>query len=135
MIIKSVGADKAPLICLIYDDCISNRELLKSNFFKKSFVMSRHYNCGVFILTQHLKAIPPVARNQCTNWFYFQNNRSTDEQMTEIHCPPNYSKKEMQEIIEIATAEPYSFLFINRSQPFKTRYRIKLNKIINLTKL
>ena len=134
-LIKHLDEDKAPLICLIYDDCISERDLLKSKFFLQSFVMSRHYNCSTFILSQNFKSVPVAARNQCQNIIWFQNNQSENEKLAETHTPSQYTKKEFLKMINDATREPYSFLYINKKRPMNERYRIKFDKIMKLDRL
>jgi hypothetical protein len=134
-IIKRVGADKAPIICCILDDCISNKAFMKSDFLKKIFVQGRHRNCGMFILSQHLTSVPPAIRNQCENWIYFQSPQSSDEIMASLLCPPAYSKSEFKQILKEATRKRFSFMYINRTLPWKKRYRINFNQIIDLTKL
>lgn len=134
-IIKAVGADKAPQLCLVYDDCINNKDLLKDEFFKRSFIANRHFNLTVFILTQHYKAVPKVCREQTTNTIMFQSNEQTNFSMAEIFTPPGYTKKEFIKMIDIATRPKYSFLFINKKEPFESRYRIKFEEILYLDRL
>lgn len=134
-IIEAVGEANAPVIAIIYDDCINNKELLKSNFFKKSFISGRHKNCGIYVLTQHITSIPPIARSQCDNWVYFQNNQQNDEIISNILAPPGYSKREFKEMIAEATKKRFSFLYVNKMIPYKIRYRINFTKIIQLDRL
>ena len=133
-IIKAVGADKAPQICLIFDDCINNRKLLKHKVFHRCFIMNRHHNLTIFLLSQYLKKIPPLIRTQ-SSMIYFQGSLQNDQQVAEIYAPPAYSIREFLQMIKMATKEKYSFMFINKHQPMKTRYRIKFDKIIRLDRL
>ena len=135
IMIKHLGEDACPLVCLIYDDCISSRVLLKSNFFLKSFIMSRHYNCSTFILTQYYKQVPASARNQCNNIIWFANSATENEKLADVYTPNGYSKKEFLKMIEDATREPYSFLYINKKAPMSERYRIRFDKIMKLSRL
>lgn len=135
-VIKAMGNDKAPMIALIYDDCLSSAYLLKHPFFKRSFIQSRHYNITVFCLVQHWTGIPRVCREQATNTILFQSNAETNAKMAEIFTPPGYSKREfVNNILGPATKPKFSFIYINKSQPFKTRYRIKFDTIIQLNRL
>lgn len=134
-IIKNSSHETSPQVLLIYDDCINNKELLKNNFFKKTFVQNRHLNLTIVCSVQHYKSIPPMARNQCMNTILFQSNQATFEQFAEIFTPPGYSKKEFMQILNMATKDKYSFIYMNKALPHKTRYRKNFDQIINLDRL
>lgn len=134
-IIKHAGAYNAPEVLIIFDDCINDSRLLKDQFFKKLFVMNRHLNVTVICSVQHYKKIPPMARNQCMNTIIFQDNLATFEMFAETFAPPAYSKREFIEIMNDATREPYSFLFMNKSLPHRIRYRKTFKYIIELDRL
>ena len=130
--IEDLGADKAKQIALIYDDCISHRDLMKSKEFVASFVASRHYNFTTMLCTQSYTRVPRVARLQCQSLFYFKGGNSEMELLSEEFAAPGFNKKRMFNLINFATADKYSFLHVNRREPFETRYRRNLDEIITL---
>ena len=130
--IEDMGADKAKQIALIYDDCISHRDLMRSREFVSSFVASRHYNFTTMLATQSYTRVPRVARLQCQNLFYFKGGNSEMELLSEEFAAPGFNKKRMFKLINYATGEKYSFLHVNRRVPFETRYRRNLDEIIVL---
>ena len=131
-IIKEKGLKKTPRILLIYDDIINDKKFMNSKEFIKSFVASRHYNMSVIVLTQRYHSVPRVCRLQANNVLYFLGSASENARLVDEFTPPRYSKKEFDEMVTFATREPYSFLYVNMTQPFKTRYRKCLHSIMTL---
>ena len=86
----------------------------------------------VFVLTQQYKNIPKRARMQANNVFFFKSPETESHSIVEDHTPPGYSKPKMLQLINNATDEPYSFLYINYKAPMEDRYRKNLNEIIIL---
>jgi hypothetical protein len=130
--ILELGADGAPQICIIYDDCISNRDLMKSKEFVTSFIASRHYNLTTMLCTQSFTRVPRVCRLQAQNTILFGPGMGEMELIAEEHAAPGFTKKRMFKLISYAVEEPFSFLHINRRCPFETRYRKNLDEIIVL---
>ena len=130
--IEDLGADKAKQIALIYDDCISHRDLMKSKEFVASFVASRHYNFTTMLCTQSYTRVPRVARIQCQSLFYFKGGNGEMELLAEEMAAPGFSKRRMFKLINFATDGKYTFLHVNRREPFETRYRKNLDQIIDL---
>ena len=131
-LIKENGASDSPLLCLILDDVAGSTKFLNTKQFTKCFTQSRHYNMTVFVLTQQYKNIPKRARMQANNIFFFKSPETESHSIVEDHTPPGYSKRKMLELINYATHEPYSFLYINYKAPIDDRYRKNLNEIIIL---
>ena len=48
---------------------------------------------------------------------YFKGSIQELETLVDQYCPAGYRKKEFQEIVEDATQEPYSFLFVDLNTP------------------
>ena len=131
-LIEEKGAHKAPQICLIYDDIIGDRDLLKSPEFVKSFIASRHCNITTFLCSQSWTSIPRRNRLQASNIFFFRGSASESDKMVEEYSPPGFSKKRMLKLIDFATKEKYSFLHINLKVPHAERYRRGIGEIIDL---
>jgi len=130
--IQEFGADQAPLVCVIFDDCAGDTKFLNCKEFTACFTRSRHYNFTVFCLTQQYKNIPKRCRLQCNNLMFFKSPDTESEAVCDDHTPPNYSKNKFMELIHWATHEKHSFLYINMKEPFETRYRRNFSEIINL---
>ena len=130
--VKEYGSDKAPQVLIIYDDVISNPDFMRADEFIKSFIASRHYNLTTMICSQSWTAVPRRCRLQARNIFFFASPQSEVELLALEHCPPRYSKKQFMSLVNWATYEPYSFLYINKSAQMKDRYHKNLDEIIDL---
>ena len=130
--IEVMGADKAPQILLVYDDVVADKNLLTSDVFGKSFIMSRHFNFTTCLCTQSFTQAPRKCRLQCQNLFYFKGSNSEMELIAEELAPPGFSKTRMRLLVAFATQDAYSFLHVNRRVPFELRYRRNLDEVIEL---
>lgn len=126
------GNDKAPQIALIYDDVISDPKFMRTDEFIKSFIASRHYNLTTFVCSQSWTSVPRRCRLQCTNIFFFAAPQSEIELLSQEYTPPGFNKRQFFALVEYATREPYSFLYINKSAPMEERFRKNLDSIIDL---
>ena len=131
-LIEEKGPCSSPQICLIYDDVIGDRDLLKSASFVKSFIASRHYNITTFLCSQSWTSVPRRCRLQASNIFFFRGSASEMEKMCEEYSPPGFNKKRMMKLIDFATKQKYSFLHINMKVPHAERYRRGIGEIIDL---
>lgn len=134
-IIESVGSEHSPKICLIYDDCVGDKKLLREPFFIKSFIACRHYCCTTFICTQSFNAVPRIARLQASNVIVFACSLDETKVLCESFCPARYSKREFADIIHHATRQPYSFMYINMKAKPAERFRKNFDTILNLDRL
>jgi len=133
-IIEQLGAVKAPKMLVIFDDCISDADFMKSKELVNSFILCRHYNMTTMICSQSYKAIPRKCRLQARNLFFFKSSQSETESICEDRAPPNFTKKEGIRLVEFATEEPYSFLHICMNEPYESRYRRNLDEIIDISR-
>lgn len=129
--IEDTGAGCAPQVCIILDDCVADKKFINSKEFFEIFMKSRHYCVTVLINAQQYKSISKKARLQANNIIWFKSPMSETENLLDDHCPPGMKKKEFGKLVEFATREPYSFLYINMKAPWKERYRRNFNEIIN----
>ena len=133
-IIKRKSLKDSPKIAIIMDDIQSDKKFLNSPSFKTAFISSRQYNISVFLCSQSWTLTPRFSRIQCTNLFFFASSQSEHKLLVDEWCPPKLTKNEFQELVDYATGDDYSFLHINRNEPFKTRYRKNLDEVLKLTK-
>jgi hypothetical protein len=132
--IEELGADKAPLILVFFDDVVSDRSLLKSKEFIDSFILSRHFNFTTFLCSQSYNMIPRKCRLQAKNIFFFSSAASETDVLVEDRAPPGFTKKEARQLVNDATADDFSFLHVNMEVPVKTRYRKNLDEVFIIQK-
>jgi hypothetical protein len=130
--IKKKGIAKAPKTLLIFEDSQSTPKLLRSKEFLRIFIAGRHYGISTILTSQSFTKTPRGARLQATDVIYFPSSMSENMIMVEEFSPPNFTKKDMLDLINFATVEPYSFLYINMTAPIKERYRKNLDQILEL---
>jgi hypothetical protein len=131
--IEENGADKAPLICVIFDDAVADKELMSTPVFVKCFIACRHYNFTTMLCSQSYNAVPRKCRLQAKNIIYFAGSQSENEVIMEDRCPPFLNKKQGLALLEFATGEKYNFLHIVMEEHFKTRYRKNFDQIIDFS--
>ena len=131
-IIKKQGADKAPQVCLIFDDCIGNTQFMKNKWVVKSFIASRHFNATTMLCAQHWTRVERVNRLQASMLYFWPMSQSALDLLADEFTPSGMKKKQFIMMVQEALSEPYSFLGINMRVPDKDRYRINLDQIINI---
>lgn len=129
---KNISKAKRTLI--VFEDMQSNQKLMRTRAFLTCFIASRHHNLSTWLCSQSWTRTPRSCRLQCNSIFYFQGSASELNLLAEEFCPPNYTKREFMKIVDYATKEPYSFLFINMHMPWATRFRKNLETILELEK-
>lgn len=131
--IKKKGNDNAPQVLLIYDDVISDPLFMRTDEFIKSFIASRHYNFTTMLCSQSWTSCPRKCRLQAKNIFFFASPQSEMELLALEYSPPGMTKKEFIRMVQFATDEPYSFLYINKSVPMQDRFRKNLDEMIDIS--
>jgi len=125
----------APKILVIFDDCVSNQALLRSEPFLRLMTANRHYNSSVFVTAQYINLVPRSIRLQASFTFVFKCNRQELSVLSEQYCPPSMSKQEFGEIVQDATRDgetTNNFLLIVKRAPEDQRFRKNLDSFITL---
>lgn len=125
---------KGSRLLIIFDDTIANQDFLKSKEALQMFTLLRHYLCSIIILTQKYNKIPPAQRDNANGIIIFPSNAHEVALIKDELCPPFLTKKEFAKVVDYATDEQYSFLFINNKADNEHRYRKNFNEIIDLEK-
>lgn len=132
-IVSSMGIEKACRefkVCFIFDDVLSRSKLLRSDIMRKMFTANRHYLISVLILTQYLKAIPCTIRQNAGGVIFYPSSLMEVEKLADENTEPMMSKKQFISLVEHATSEKHSFLFINRKADAGSRLRKGYDTII-----
>jgi len=129
-LIQEKGADKAPKILLIFDDIVSHPKFMNNKIVLKTFIANRHHNFTNFISSQSWTKLPRAVRLQAKGIFFFEGSVSEVEKMCDEYCPPGLARADFRELVQFATRDDFSFLYINKSVPMKDRFRKNLKDII-----
>ena len=120
-------------VLLVFDDCVGNKAMMKSEVLTKIAIHGRHALISSIICTQSYTKVPRVIRLQAQGLALFPSSQNEVELLCSDYCPPHTTKKAFTKIIDFATDEPYSFLYIqNHCKEINQRYRKKLGNIIEI---
>lgn len=133
-IIEKNGLDSAPKILIIFDDIQSQKKFMNSPNFTKMFIQNRHHGISTWVACQSFTRLPRVLRLQANALFIFPSSGSETEILAAEFTPPNTSRRQFETLIQHATRERFSFLFINMREPPDQRYRKNLDTILTIKK-
>lgn len=133
-IIDKEGIDKAPKILILFDDIQSQKKFMNSPNFTKMFIQNRHHGISTWVACQSFTRLPRILRLQANGLFIFPSSGSETEILANEFCPPHTRKKQFEKLIQHATKERFSFLFINMNEPPDSRYRKNLDTILTIKK-
>ena len=104
-----------PINCLlILDDCTSDVNIHQAKAIKMLFTRGRHSFIAICILSQNLKSVSPIIRNNSDFIFTGQLNASNIEQLCECYRCPIISKKDFIKLYKNSTSD-YNFFVINNN--------------------
>lgn len=133
-IIEKEGIDKAPKILILFDDIQSQKKFMNSPNFTKMFIQNRHHGISTWVACQSFTRLPRILRLQANGLFIFPSSGSETEILAQEFTPPHVKKRTFEKLIQHATKERFSFLFINMNEPPETRYRKNLDTILTIKK-
>ena len=133
-IIEKKGLDKSPKLLIIFDDIISQKKFMTSEFFTQMYIQNRHLGISTWVCTQSFNKIPRVCRLQANNLFIFAGSGSETEILCQEFCPTHTSKKDFEGLIKYATNDRFNFLHINMRAPPEERFRKNLDTILTINK-
>ena len=97
------------------------------------YIRGRHDNISVITATQSFKAVATVIRKNITGLYCFRlrNQMELEAVIEEVSALSN--KKTLLDMYDLATKEPYSFLFINFMEKDKNKvFMIKFNYYLTI---
>jgi hypothetical protein len=121
-IIKRYGKTKAPHVLLVFDDLIAHMPQAKQSLLVKLFFSARHWKISLILTTQSYKHTPKAVRLNCSHMMIFKCNNKERNQIAEeqvVDVPVFIA------VYEMATKEPYSFLYIDNTKQVRERFYIK----------
>lgn len=134
--VESKGIDKAPKMCLIFEDLTANKKLMNSPDFLKAFVQNRHLSMSVFACCHKFNALIRTARLNSNNHFVFPCSESEMARIVDEHQPPELGRRDFEELIRYAFTPDEEnqrpFLWIATKEPTRVRFRRSLDQILQL---
>ena len=132
--LKDNGKTKLYSILILIDDFADTPEFTRqSKLLHQLYIRGRHDNISVITATQSFKAVASVIRKNITALYCFRlrNQMELDAVIEEVSALA--SKKVLLEMYDLATKEPYSFLFINfMTKDINKTFMVKFNCYLTL---
>lgn len=119
-------------VMLIFDDILSEPKFIKSPQFLRLFVEIRHFACTVIVNSQSYTKIPRACRLQTSCLFFFPASYNEIETLADSETPPNLNKKRFIELVQFATNDRHSFLYVNNKLALQERFKKNLDQIIKI---
>lgn len=105
---------RVPKVLFIFDDILNKPKFMKSPTMIKIATAHRHANLSYILLSQYYKKVQPTIRTNVHGIMFFPASLIEVEKLAEENTPPDMTKKEFISVVQHATNENHSFLFINK---------------------
>lgn len=115
----------APEYIFIFDDLSTE---LKSKTLVQLLKKNRHFLCKIIISSQYYHDLDPQSRKQLDYFIIFKGQPEAKLELIHKDADIPIEFDEFMKIYNIATAEPYSFLYINtRDDEFRKNFSQRIN--------
>jgi len=130
--VKDLGYKRAPHTLFILDDIVQSNTFMNSKVLRDVFFGGTHAKCSLWLLTQHYKSVPKRLRMNCHAMICCHGlNKQEIEAFSEEWQSAYLDKNQFKNIVEYALEDPYSFMFVNATNPNKKEmYRKKFDEIL-----
>jgi hypothetical protein len=117
-------------VLFIFDDILGKQKFLRGDVMKKLATANRHFNLSLIINSQYYKGVPPVVRTNVSSILMFPSSLSEIEKLSDENCEPNQSKKEFIDLVQHATSDEFSFLYLQKKAKLGERIRKNFDIVI-----
>ena len=131
---KAKGYTKIYQILIVIDDFADDAQFSRhSKLLHALFTRGRHSMISTIVSTQKYRAISNIIRVNATNLYVFRLRNAGDLEAWIEECSAIADKKTLLELYNIATSEPYSFLFIKlNAKKVSDMFYIRFDKRLEL---
>ncbi len=115
---------KAPHLCVILDDVISDPKFLRSPQVSRLFYQGTNFKITTIICSQSYRDVKRGYRINSHFLLLFGNNMNASEveRIAEDYTPKGMKQRDFINIFNDVCKEPYSFMFINNKLPPSQKY-------------
>jgi len=132
--VKRLGFKQAPHTLFILDDIVQSNLMMNSKVLRDLYFGGTHAKCSVWLCSQHYKSCPLRLRQNfhsvilCHGLTHQEKEAFVDEWQS-----AHLNKKDFKALVDYALDEPYSFLFMNATNPDKKKmYRKKFDTLLEI---
>jgi hypothetical protein len=133
------GPNRPALI--VIDDCVADcgsgahmpKSLLKCFFNRRNCIQDAaqpdHCELSIIVTSQHFKALPLRARASCTHHLIFKTEVPAQRKAVREELMADLSDYQAEQLMDLAWAEPNSFLMIDAEAPTTRRYWVRFSPV------
>ena len=130
--LKTLGFKRTPHVLFILDDIVQSHKFMNSKVLTDIFFGGTHSKCSLWLLSQNYMSIPRRLRMNCHALILCHGVNNTEIERFGAEWQSAYmKKKEFIGLVEYCLDEPFSFMFINGTNPNKKEmYRCGFGTIL-----
>jgi len=130
---KQKGNNKLYSILVVVDDFADDPKFSRYSNLNGLYTRGRHNSISTITATQKFNAIAPIIRVNATELYIYRLRNYKDLEAFVDEVSAIADKKVLLDIYKLATAEPYSFLYVNlRAKKLNDYFMIRFNKKIQI---
>ena len=132
--VKRLGFKNAPHTLFILDDIVQSNIMMNSKVLRDLFFGGTHAKCSVWLVSQHYKSCPLRLRQNFHSIILCHGLTHQEKEKYVEEWQSSYlDKKEFLNVVDYGLEEPYSFLFMNATNPNKKQmYRKRFDEILTI---
>ena len=129
-IIKTKSKEKCPHSLIILDDLICDIPTSRQSSLINLYLSGRHRCLSIIILSQVFRGcVPKGVRLNCTSMMIWKVNNM---EATSIAEEQVINKDDFIDLLETATEEDFSFLYINNQKKVNERYYLRFEQLLQI---
>jgi len=130
---KQKGNNKLYSILVVVDDFADDPKFSRYSNLNGLYTRGRHNSISTITATQKFNAIAPIIRVNATELYIYRLRNYKDLEAFIDEVSAIADKKILLDIYKLATAEPYSFLYVNlRAKKLNDYFMIRFDKKITI---
>jgi len=118
--VADLGFERAPHILFILDDIVQSKNFMQSKTVTDIFFGGTHAKTSLWLLSQNYMSVVRRLRMNCHNIILCHGVNNTEIERFAAEWQSMYlDKKEFTKLVEYCLDKPFSFLFVNTTNPNK----------------
>jgi shikimate kinase len=119
-VVSTHGFKRAKHILFILDDIVQSKKMMNDTILSDIFFGGTHNKCSLWLLTQNYMSVPRRLRMNCHSMILVHGINNTEiDRFTDEWQSCYMDKKKFRKLVEYVLDKPYSFLFLNATNPKK----------------
>jgi hypothetical protein len=130
--VEQNGYDRTPHTLFILDDIVQSKTFLNHKVLGSIFFGGTHAKCSLWLISQNYMSVPRRLRMNCHALVMCHGVNQTEiERFSMEWQSPYLDKNEFKKMVEYCIDKPYSFIYVNATNPNKKEmFRCGFDKIL-----